>query len=393
MVVYDKNRQKLSYLVELSRIGIDVVEEEQKIIDSVSLPFNNLPSQSFPSTKLVPNDNNLNLFTKPSTTAIKPQTSFEEKMPTLKMSKKIKKNLKNLINYSKNNNKVKPKKQKGPRVKMSKAFRPPKVKKVKTKKVKAKKVPLRRRKKDFFAESEGDSFMEFEEDFSITIPYEEALQMVIPRSQNKTKSSYALDNQKEEQYRKLFANDRNNYILDDKYLMLIDVFENHNQFVFKAPNLPDDVPLLLKRDDNSNINLGSRSIVDKSQFFSNWENFTNNVFQNFDFSNIFIAGGSVNACLDENYSRNKYTNDLDLFIYDLSPHQATEKLKYIYQKIKSNTSSDCQIIRTKNAVTILGAYPYRHVQIILRIYKVIFFFFFLFYFCFNFLFFRVQVKF
>ena len=101
MVVYDKNRQKLSYLVELSRIGIDVVEEEQKIIDSVSLAFNNLPSQSFPSTKLVPNDNNLNLFTKPSTTAIKPQTSFEEKMPTLKMSKKIKKNLKNLINYSK----------------------------------------------------------------------------------------------------------------------------------------------------------------------------------------------------------------------------------------------------------------------------------------------------
>jgi hypothetical protein len=58
-----------------------------------------------------------------------------------------------------------------------------------------------------------------------------------------------------------------------------------------------------------------------------------------------------------------------LFIYGLTEQQATEKLKDIFFIIQSNTNGSCEMMRTKHAVTILGEYPVRHVQVVLRLYK------------------------
>lgn len=43
------------------------------------------------------------------------------------------------------------------------------------------------------------------------------------------------------------------------------------------------------------------------------------------------------------------------------------QLKHIYAIVSSNTNRQ-EIVRTKHAVTIVGQYPNRHVQIVLRIY-------------------------
>ena len=62
-------------------------------------------------------------------------------------------------------------------------------------------------------------------------------------------------------------------------------------------------------------------------------------------------------------------SDIDMFIYGLNQEEANKKLKEIYFIVQSNTQASSEIMRTKNAITILGQYPFRHVQIILRLYK------------------------
>ena len=44
--------------------------------------------------------------------------------------------------------------------------------------------------------------------------------------------------------------------------------------------------------------------------------------------------------------------------------------RHVYDTVKANTEGRCDVIRTRRAITILGEFPYRHVQIILRMYKV-----------------------
>lgn len=45
------------------------------------------------------------------------------------------------------------------------------------------------------------------------------------------------------------------------------------------------------------------------------------------------------------------------------------QIKEIFTVIQANCDTQCNILRTKHAVTIIASYPYRHVQIILRLYQ------------------------
>src|SRR6266516_1181422 len=62
-------------------------------------------------------------------------------------------------------------------------------------------------------------------------------------------------------------------------------------------------------------------------------------------------------------------SDVDLFIYGLDEKQAIEKIKQIETKVRDSIFQETTTIRTKNAITIASAYPTRHVQIVLRLYK------------------------
>jgi ankyrin repeat protein len=62
-------------------------------------------------------------------------------------------------------------------------------------------------------------------------------------------------------------------------------------------------------------------------------------------------------------------SDVDLFIYGLDEEQAIEKIKQIETKVRDSILQETTTIRTKNAITIASAYPTRHVQIVLRLYK------------------------
>eukprot|EP00339_Tiarina_fusa_P029651 CAMPEP_0117004946 /NCGR_PEP_ID=MMETSP0472-20121206/5747_1 /TAXON_ID=693140 ORGANISM="Tiarina fusus, Strain LIS" /NCGR_SAMPLE_ID=MMETSP0472 /ASSEMBLY_ACC=CAM_ASM_000603 /LENGTH=1154 /DNA_ID=CAMNT_0004706065 /DNA_START=652 /DNA_END=4116 /DNA_ORIENTATION=- len=180
----------------------------------------------------------------------------------------------------------------------------------------------------------------------------------------------------EEKYRKMFANDRNNYALQNPYLNLVDVMQNVASFNYQAlSNEENSWPSLLTKFSKP-LRIGAPSICNsQNKFNENWEAFTESQFQGLNWENLFVAGGAVLSCLQPDFSTSVelgnpfHSSDIDIFVYGLSQFEANEKLRHIYETVKQNTNGSATMIRSKHAITILGEYPYRHTQIILRIYK------------------------
>ncbi|KAH7108180.1 ankyrin [Auriculariales sp. MPI-PUGE-AT-0066] len=103
--------------------------------------------------------------------------------------------------------------------------------------------------------------------------------------------------------------------------------------------------------------------------------------------NVVVAGGSVLAALlplpstvKEQGSKRalrKYfhedaswaSSDVDLFLWGLTPDQAEKRCVEIYEAIRDSVPWDVTCVRTKHAITLHSQYPYRNVQIVLRLYS------------------------
>jgi hypothetical protein len=87
-----------------------------------------------------------------------------------------------------------------------------------------------------------------------------------------------------------------------------------------------------------------------------------------DWTNVFAAGGSVLGCLTNNPT-NFEASDVDLFLVGVrTDHEANAVLKRVYDTINRNVGN-ITVLRTARAITLIGAYPFRHVQVILRLHK------------------------
>jgi hypothetical protein len=148
------------------------------------------------------------------------------------------------------------------------------------------------------------------------------------------------------------------------------------------------IPVILEQIRNIDISkYQHHSVVDKATFTSNWNAFTQGCFDAVDWTNIVVAGGSVLGCLLPNFiidnvlGTNGFHNsgitlfykillclDIDIFVYGLDVEQANKKMeKLIAAFATTNHYSD--IIISPHAITIIGFYPFRHIQIILRLYR------------------------
>ena len=132
---------------------------------------------------------------------------------------------------------------------------------------------------------------------------------------------------------------------------------------------------------------GSASILCKSGFEAAMDNMTLGQLDGLDWSNVIMAGGGVlGSMLPENIGTGESFrgSDIDLFVYGCATDpQGLEVIERIIECVRTNRSKSAkprfgvvrskktpklQFIRTPHAVTILGEYPYRHVQIVLRMY-------------------------
>ncbi|KAH8995818.1 hypothetical protein EDB86DRAFT_2829340 [Lactarius hatsudake] len=199
----------------------------------------------------------------------------------------------------------------------------------------------------------------------------------------------SLDNEAE--LRKLFATDKGNARLSDIHVGLVDVFAAPSDIrTTRARVVRDDadrdaqhvmaLPSSLRREE------GSPAMVENLEAFEkNWSIFTeNSLSQLTDWSNVIAAGGSVQACLmplpkvatGSKRAMRKYfhekafpSSDVDLFLYGLTVDEAERKIITIYEAVRDSVPWDVTCVRTKHTVSIHSQYPYRNIQIVLRLYS------------------------
>ncbi|KIK54450.1 hypothetical protein GYMLUDRAFT_63236 [Collybiopsis luxurians FD-317 M1] len=195
----------------------------------------------------------------------------------------------------------------------------------------------------------------------------------------------------EAELRRLFATEKDHTRLKDPYVGLVDVFD-----------APPDIRLVRARVVKDEEDLKAKHVMPLSskdrkpegapamvpsleEFQKNWAVFSEgSLSQLADWNNVIAAGGSVLACLmplpeeakvskramRKYYHASAYpTSDVDLFLWGLNPEQAEAKIIKIYEAVRDSVPWDVTCVRTKHTVSIHSQYPYRSVQIVLRLYS------------------------
>ncbi|KAJ5078547.1 ankyrin repeat ph and sec7 domain containing protein secg-related [Anaeramoeba ignava] len=187
-------------------------------------------------------------------------------------------------------------------------------------------------------------------------------------------------------YRKLFAKEREtSKEIQDPHLMLVDTYKNLDIYEFTQETEEEKkIPKLFLQDQTIS---NKKCINSFDEFKRNFEVFTEGQFRFLNWKNCFVAGGSILASLmpipdkfdESNLTRRNYfhdeaysNSDVDIFLYGINdPEEANEKLKEIFKTISETIPFKAIAFRSRHAVTIVSQYPYRHIQIILRLYKSI----------------------
>ncbi|KAL7278324.1 hypothetical protein ACG7TL_008300 [Trametes sanguinea] len=191
--------------------------------------------------------------------------------------------------------------------------------------------------------------------------------------------------------RKLFAADKDHVRLSDPYVGLVDIFdapEDIRTTRARVVSSEDDLTAqyILPLSEKERRKDGDPAMVSSlEEFKKNWTIFSEgSLSQLTDWSNVVVAGGSVQACLTpipesakvSKRAMRKYfhntafpTSDVDVFLYDLTTEQAEAKMQAIYEAVRDSVPWDVTCVRTKHTVSIHSQYPYRSVQIVLRLYS------------------------
>ncbi|KAF5025038.1 hypothetical protein F66182_2906 [Fusarium sp. NRRL 66182] len=197
----------------------------------------------------------------------------------------------------------------------------------------------------------------------------------------------------EAKLRFVYAQDRQNPILDDPYLNVVPLFTQDTKLITtRARNLEAESEeekskyIMALPDDKRRPHGSPATVANLDEFQKNFNIFSESSLSDLDWSNVVAAGSSVVNCLlpvpkEFNTTKRKLreyyhekfcpASDVDLFLYGLDHDQAIEKIKQIEQSIKDALLNEVTVVRTKYAITIASQYPVRHVQIVLRVYKSI----------------------
>ncbi|KAK2600284.1 hypothetical protein QQS21_005003 [Conoideocrella luteorostrata] len=190
----------------------------------------------------------------------------------------------------------------------------------------------------------------------------------------------------ETRLREVYAQDRQNPLLNDPYINVIPLFtEETSKVTTRARDLSAEsdeekaryvMPLPA---DKRRAHGSPATVADFAEFQHNFNIFSESSLVEVDWSNVVAAGSSVVNCLLpvpkefkvskrklREYYHEKFcpASDVDLFLYGLTHEQAIEKIKQIECAVKDALLNEVTVVRTKYAITIASQYP-----IVLRVYK------------------------
>ncbi|CAM9117852.1 unnamed protein product [Scytosiphon promiscuus] len=161
------------------------------------------------------------------------------------------------------------------------------------------------------------------------------------------------------------------------HLGLMDVLENHTCFTYQARDAEEEAtPRLF---DFNHSRSSGRAVVSRDEFFQQFNVFTEGQLTFMDWNNVVAAGGSVLAAthppppgpLRDFYHTLAYrSSDVDLFLYGLDEAAATEKVRQIHNAVKL-ANPKIYAVRSLRTVTLVSEFPFRKIQIVLRLYKTL----------------------
>ncbi|KAG8989669.1 hypothetical protein FRB94_014122 [Tulasnella sp. JGI-2019a] len=194
--------------------------------------------------------------------------------------------------------------------------------------------------------------------------------------------------------RSLFATERDHKRLQNPHVGLVNVFGANTECIrhIRARQVKDKDDLhtkyLMALDENKRRKDGELAMASTfHDFKTRWKIFSEGALRQLtDWTGVIAAGGSVLACLaplpdhvvekGSKRALRKYyhgeaypASDIDLFLYGMTPEQAEEKCKEIFAAVEDSVPWEVTSVRTKNAVSIHCQYPYRSIQIVLRLYQ------------------------
>ncbi|KAJ6447398.1 hypothetical protein C8R47DRAFT_1231449 [Mycena vitilis] len=178
----------------------------------------------------------------------------------------------------------------------------------------------------------------------------------------------------ETELRRLFATDKAHARLANPYVGMVDIFDAPAAIFYVMP-----LSELNRRKE------GTASMVnDLEEFQKNWAVFSGLAVPAFRLEQRrrcwrfrprvshppLRRGQGLQKVHEKYYHSVAYpTSDVDLFLWGLTPEQAEVKITKIYEAVRDSVPWDVTCVRTKHTVSIHSQYPYRSVQIVLRLYS------------------------
>eukprot|EP01063_Lacrimia_lanifica_P029653 TRINITY_DN4571_c0_g1_i1.p1 TRINITY_DN4571_c0_g1~~TRINITY_DN4571_c0_g1_i1.p1 ORF type:complete len:1795 (+),score=613.03 TRINITY_DN4571_c0_g1_i1:74-5458(+) len=196
--------------------------------------------------------------------------------------------------------------------------------------------------------------------------------------------------EKENKDRTLYSMQRDSWEvpeLAEPYKPLVEVFdgESGSTRVHYGTAFPEEAALpLMFAKAREKAREAPMTVPSLAAFRENFNHaFGYNLLQFLNWDNVVAAGGAVAGCVrpvpaqHESLleKRNYYQDDLlgssdvDLFLYAMTEAEANRKLVEIYEAVCQACPFEVICFRSAHAVTMVSQYPYRHVQVVLRLYS------------------------
>lgn len=141
--------------------------------------------------------------------------------------------------------------------------------------------------------------------------------------------------------------------------------------ILRPKNLPGFELMCGAREDQITIQLST------SAFSKTFEELSQRLLRNLDWTNIIVAGGMVLGTLisvdppggDPRVRHMSSSSDIDIYVYGLSAEKATAKIHHVYKTFRSNLPDGTPTLAVRNSktITFYARYPLRRIQIVLKL--------------------------
>ncbi|KAI8807655.1 hypothetical protein BJ742DRAFT_854098 [Cladochytrium replicatum] len=187
---------------------------------------------------------------------------------------------------------------------------------------------------------------------------------------------------KERGYREMFAIDRENEALDNPYALLNDVFGTSLRYTKQPLTEKESSYFFCFQDGLDSTPSNSDLVVPSFEVFNtNFSRITCGMLRHIDWSNVFVAGGSVLAALQPDLDIENSTffnSDIDLFFTGLTLDRVESKITSLYDAITRAVKEDAGdnkgrsnviVVRNLRSITLIASYPARQIQIVFRLFS------------------------